>query len=1157
MKTVIVYGLLCILSFQLTAQNHFTLPQVTPKSPNAASIERYGTIPVSLSTGAANFSIPLYEIASGEVKVPITLSWNNNGLRIDDIASWVGHGWSLKVGGQVSVEERGTNDFDPNNGIFSHNHLQDLSRYFENTMSTNEKREYFERIIARQEDSEFDIFHYSFPGGTGSFYFNQQQQAITMPKNDNKIYKTPNGFRILGIDGTTYYFESQEQSIMTPSASLEVVTPFVGTSAFHLSTIQTKSGRLIKFVYKNYNFQYTKNGLTISHMGNSVPATCPHSSIDAYGSYSLQSNLLLDSILFDEGSVKFINSGLPREDIKKIDPQSAVPSLSSIIIRNYRSKVVRQYDFSYGYFSTNERLKLKTVTEKNQATTGRSWSFDYYNENSTFPSFFSMDKDHWGYHNAAGNISLIPQADYQSFIPYWTTTYTQASANRNSNATAAQMGMLQKITYPTGGTTTIEYEPNQVSITSYQQITQLSPYLKPASIATNGIPIVDAATSNSNSTVSGSFVIGSPTLTVVSGFTQNDPSGFYNALITLTGPPQSVSDIYSATQTSCNANNTYCSGEKTVLLEPGTYTYALTGQSYVLSGTTYYVNCGLKITKENPPPYHVGGCRVARITNTDLSGVNPSIVKRYVYNDNLSQLAFRNIPYYHTSVLISAPGVANITCIVCATQYKIHEYSVKPFAGSNVQYRYVTEYSDEMGKNGKTEYTFWPSDNINSINTEPYVSPINTSWRDGIELVKSDFLKSPSNFTLIQKNESGYALTAMLNQTSGIKVDYSSHCQLSSDNGATSYRISASTLSTEKIVPQQSIKTQFDASRKIEQKVFSEANSNVHSQITMSKNIVSNSVEIKDLVKYPSDYANVNAAVTGEAYGIKNLVSANIVLPIEKLKIRTVSGIDYVVGALITIYKENALVPDKILGVEPSEPILLSSFTQSYITPAGVLVKDPRYKEKVLFQAYDGYNNPLSQSKINNIFESYIWDYKKLYPIAKVINAAPSDIAFSSFEAEENGNWSFSGTPNSDATAPTGSKVYSLSSGDISKSISISKSYIISFWSKGAVSVAGATLYRTGKTIAGWTYAEYVASNSGSVSLTGTGQVDELALYPKGAQISTFTYEPLVGLVAQADINGNILYYEYDALGRLKYIRDTDKNIIKVMDYQYQVTPNQ
>jgi len=71
-------------------------------------------------------------------------------------------------------------------------------------------------------------------------------------------------------------------------------------------------------------------------------------------------------------------------------------------------------------------------------------------------------------------------------------------------------------------------------------------------------------------------------------------------------------------------------------------------------------------------------------------------------------------------------------------------------------------------------------------------------------------------------------------------------------------------------------------------------------------------------------------------------------------------------------------------------------------------------------------------------------------------------------------------------------------------------------------------------------------SNGGS-----TVWFDDVRIYPSDAQMTTCTYEPLIGMTSQCDVNNKFGYYEYDGLGRLKLIKDQDGNILKTFDYNY------
>ena len=59
-------------------------------SANAASLGKYGDIPVSYNSGVPNVGIPITTIQDGPLSLPISLSYHAGGVRVGELASWVG-----------------------------------------------------------------------------------------------------------------------------------------------------------------------------------------------------------------------------------------------------------------------------------------------------------------------------------------------------------------------------------------------------------------------------------------------------------------------------------------------------------------------------------------------------------------------------------------------------------------------------------------------------------------------------------------------------------------------------------------------------------------------------------------------------------------------------------------------------------------------------------------------------------------------------------------------------------------------------------------------------------------------------------------------------------------------------------------------------------
>jgi hypothetical protein len=153
--------------------------------------------------------------------------------------------------------------------------------------------------------------------------------------------------------------------------------------------------------------------------------------------------------------------------------------LTSVSISDARGSGQKTFALTY-YTSTYQsypRYYLKTITESSGCDQKPPYTFSYLDgENSGIflPPYYSKGIDFWGYSNGiATNKNLVPTLYIYPQLPvqeririfpipgYAGTTYTMPGANRNPSIAGIMAGTLNLIQYPSGGTTTIAYEPNQ------------------------------------------------------------------------------------------------------------------------------------------------------------------------------------------------------------------------------------------------------------------------------------------------------------------------------------------------------------------------------------------------------------------------------------------------------------------------------------------------------------------------------------------------------------------------------------------------------------------------------------------------------------------------------------------------------------------------
>lgn len=95
---------------QENPDNFQKMADILPPPPNAAAIAKAALFNLNKNTGAPSINIPLYTLTERKLSVPVSISYNSNGIKVDEIASRVGMGWSLNAGGVITRTVRGKQD---------------------------------------------------------------------------------------------------------------------------------------------------------------------------------------------------------------------------------------------------------------------------------------------------------------------------------------------------------------------------------------------------------------------------------------------------------------------------------------------------------------------------------------------------------------------------------------------------------------------------------------------------------------------------------------------------------------------------------------------------------------------------------------------------------------------------------------------------------------------------------------------------------------------------------------------------------------------------------------------------------------------------------------------------------------------------------------
>ncbi|MDH6252655.1 hypothetical protein M2347_002382 [Chryseobacterium sp. H1D6B] len=241
-NTIAVILLLASLNTALLAQSSGgdepksyvgDINQLFAAAPTSNNLMKFEEVPVSYYTGIPDISIPLVSIptSNSKVAVGVQLKYHPLSAKPDDRSGENGLGWSLIAGGTISRTVRGGNP-DENNrtisfssppkakyGIYNETYNPTSKLMKNQTVDLNDYS--FEAAMGKY-DTEYDLYQYNFMGQSGRFYIVKDDNGNYKPEKLDKnnlqiiIYNDTsnviNKFTIVDDKGIRYTFEAMEKS---------------------------------------------------------------------------------------------------------------------------------------------------------------------------------------------------------------------------------------------------------------------------------------------------------------------------------------------------------------------------------------------------------------------------------------------------------------------------------------------------------------------------------------------------------------------------------------------------------------------------------------------------------------------------------------------------------------------------------------------------------------------------------------------------------------------------------------------------------------------------------------------------------------------------------------------------------------------------------
>jgi hypothetical protein len=865
--------------------------------------------------------------------------------------------------------------------------------------------------------------------------------------------------------------------------------------------------------------------------------------------------------------------------------------LDGITVRNsVTNATIRSITFNYNN-DPQKRLQLVSlnIRDKNEQAV-QNYSFGY-NNSTPLPQYLRTLTDHWGFHN---NFNFTGQAP--SFgIDYTQDFYQRRSPDPTGIYTKAEI--LTSITFPTGGQASFGYEPNTYSSVVYRD--PLSTYLggtipKPETGIGGGLRIsqIDLSDGSGNTMTKNFYYVknyiagADPATLPSSGVLDTKPVYKFLNQGTLSNGGIMTNQLIASNPvipTTSNSSSTLIGYTQVIEKQSdGSYTfYEYTNHDngyndQLQTASTY----SLAMTDYPPTSLAFERGKLIREASYEVNAGQQRLI-----SENLNTYASVQ-PTYYTDPLVSANALYDRASVICgnAVEWRRSAYFMYSFPfvptvqtekvysmdGSGTNIAKTTTLTYDLYKNvvaiegtnskGQLErieykypYHFSSSDPLNPyalmVEMNKISEPVEKRILIGNYLVRAELYtyKIYSAKKVLRDAvyvfetgapvlSSSVGLTYYVNGgTLGFDSRYKKQTDLNYDNAGNISSVTKPGNSNGCYL--------WDYQLQLPVAKVENA-SNIYGTGSANNSVVS--------VSYPvymsgTPYITVSTNVVVAATGSNGSLTISFAYSNPYISGNNSSVLSYSLqGITNPSYYSNGSLCAATMSASCSYGT--NSAVVTGLT-AGSYVVRTTIVSVTGFQNYYGY-------AVNLSYQSY------KYPLINSQN----DIAFTSFEYQNSnelnfGSGNFSGIVFGNiqqGSVVTGNRSYTFNGSIISKTgLDPTKTYIVSYWSNsGSYTVSSSQSVTQGASLnpGNWQYFEHVVTNTSLVNISGAGSIDELRIYPTNSWMTTYTYDPVVGLTSECDINNRLVYYEYDSFNRLSIIRDQDKNILKKICYSYNNT---